>query len=757
MMQDKRKQTKIDRRKLKQFTPLWRELLMVCGNDKDQALIVATLEYFIDTSVKRFMKRNNIDNIDLVDDQQFIVPMSRADLRGHDIKDHAFLVAVAKLIERDFVEAFMERSKPNGPYYYTLNYGAIEAAITTVIDRQGLASDDWAPPEFSSDATKDLVRVDDLADRFARKHRKREKPRTASFCMKTTSGRVAVASDFNAQEILNQHTPENRCGKFTTATVVNLPQRGGKITTEGWWNYHSDCGKFTTQAPSVSCAEASQFNGAQGDINDKDTATQLALPFMHLDGAEKAEKALGRSSRIYITIEPQKQNKNTTNTTNPQTQLDAQHCATSNHQHQPTATPMAAADDVHPQTQPAASSSDEANDLYGTEQQKQKRPTGEDSNPDPISTPRGNFLFSSEVAEKTTSKDDTEETDTPSEDPKNSWRPDAPRENELRRDAAAPENKSESTVTGGSGGLKEPIGFCMDPVDVAPRVAGEDEGSEPVTSGARPRKAKKEVYFDRDWLGYRDDDPDVGDPSLKDQKGKGRRPEEPKKKRCPAFRATRKPMASADIWVEIIRERYNFGEYPKSITPEIIDLAEYWIRGLYKSELRVAAELDMMDGYPQVIAKVLDVHGKTPRQFRAVSDYIRSTAGSPEFDWSCRILSPEALNQRTRTNNRVYINHLLDMIERGGGSGASVARGGQMNQPQQEVTLGYEGMGRERKLQDLKARMSKAHSAGFWMYLNINRMHSNGDVRGLEDIVPQDMWHFVEEYREITGWKKEVA
>jgi len=97
------------------------------------------------------------------------------------------------------------------------------------------------------------------------------------------------------------------------------------------------------------------------------------------------------------------------------------------------------------------------------------------------------------------------------------------------------------------------------------------------------------------------------------------------------------------------------------------------------------------------------------------------------------------------------------MIERGGGSGASVARGGQMNQPQQEVTLGYEGMGRERKLQDLKARMSKAHSAGFWMYLNINRMHSNGDVRGLEDIVPQDMWHFVEEYREITGWKKEVA
>jgi len=43
------------------------------------------------------------------------------------------------------------------------------------------------------------------------------------------------------------------------------------------------------------------------------------------------------------------------------------------------------------------------------------------------------------------------------------------------------------------------------------------------------------------------------------------------------------------------------------------------------------------------------------------------------------------------------------------------------------------------------------------MYLNINRMHSNGDVRGLEDVVPQDMWHFVEEYREITGWKKEVA
>lgn len=703
------------------FTASWRWILAACDGDLYQANVVSIIEYFANAQATRIAKDRNIADKSQLDKRVYYVSITYADFLERGLSRRACETAVFGLINRGFIRRFMEAGKSCGAYYYALNYSEINRATETARQKMRY-SRDWTPRADLEVDKKEFVQCDKIE--------------LNAQGTKKTPGREARMRKFsvcetNPYHLTGQGMPNDRMNPI----VLN--------------DQHCKTNPYHLTGQSLS--------------NDRVNPIILNGQPYHLIGSKISEvidntaaideKTTGISNIIYITIEQQ---KNKTNTTKPQTQLGTQHCTTPpSRQQQPAATPMATADDVHPQTQPSASSSDETDGACITKHQKLA--TGENSRPVPTSTPSGNFLFSSEVVEKSTSPDSTQETDTPSEDPKNSWRPAASCENQLQCDVAASENKIEAEVASDSGGLKEPIGFRVDLVEVAPRAAAPDESRESVTPSAKSRRGSDQVYFNRSWIGYRDDDPDVRDQSLKDQKGKGRRPEESKKKRCPAFRATRKPMASADIWVEIIRERYDFGEYPKSVTPEIIALAEYWIRGLYKAEPRVAAELDMMDGYPQIIAKVLEVHGKTPRQFRAVSDYIRSTAGSLDFDWSCRILSPDALNQRTRTNNRVYINHILDMVERNGASGVAAGRGGQMNQPQQEATLGYEGMGRERKLQDLKARMSKAHNAGFWMYLNINRMHSNGDVRGLEDIVPQDMWHFVEEYREITGWKKEVA
>ena len=781
MMQDKRKQTKIDRRKLKQFTPLWRELLKVCDNDKDQALIIATLEYFIDTKVKRFMKANNIDDIDFVDDRQFIVPMSRANLKGHDIKDHTFYVAVARLAELGFIEVFIERSKPNGPYYYTLNYEAIEDAITAAMDRQESENDDWAPPELRNYATKDFVRVDDIADRFARKKRKHVDSRTVSFCTKTANGRTSVASDFNVQEVRNQHAPENqgsdfnttkhgkkqnseKCGIENKTSIVDISiPICSACNTDVYTNQYPYCSDFNTTVSTVSCAEADQLHGAQGDINDEDTVAQLASFFTYLAGPEKAEKALGRIVYNRL-IDIGKNNTDSRMENNPDRYNKSN--PPSHYHSQPKAAPSAENDSAH-HPQPSASD-DESVAVQRTKPEKTTE--GENDNTIPIYSPTS-YLLSSSLNESTETEDLNTQTDiegktsespsrpVPAENPENLPSPPLPVAAETLGNELSKDSKEEE-----QGGGRESIGFCIEGiVGAAPEPEPQKEVDARPADETSWLGAKVSAYPGaqpmRDTLGYYSGDPDVEDSEIRKQKGKGRRPDEPVKRRRRAFRSTKAVFGSADDWMAVIEERFMMGEYPKSVDHETVALAEYWIRALYRAEPRTAPSLDGMDGWPKVFAGLLTKYKKTPAQFRAISDYIRSTAGSAQWDWSRYVLSPEMLTRRTRNNNMLYIDYFLDIIERESKAvavvGSSARSVSQQQQPQ--TTFRYEGMALYEKKEDLSRRMRAAHPKGYSLYLSICRAHSGVEsFQGLKELFPEDMRHFVEEYMEITGWKPEV-
>ena len=144
--------------------PVRQDILVVCDNDLIQAVIVATLEESISDQVAEIMELFEISDISLLKKENLYVLMSSADMEKRGIKRHRFSIALSKLVERGFISRFVERSKPNGPYYYTLNYGAIEEAIMAARRKWKIFSDNLDMKMSFDNQEKNFIRVEKVSD-----------------------------------------------------------------------------------------------------------------------------------------------------------------------------------------------------------------------------------------------------------------------------------------------------------------------------------------------------------------------------------------------------------------------------------------------------------------------------------------------------------------------------------------------------------------------------------------------------------------
>lgn len=144
--------------------PVRQDILVVCDNDLYQAMIIAILEESISNQVAETMEWHEISDVDLLREENHYVLMSPPDLSKRGIKYHSFRSAIARLAERGFIKQFTERSKPHGPYYYTLNYGAIEEAIVAARRRGKIWPDSWNMKMSLDNQEKDFVRSARISD-----------------------------------------------------------------------------------------------------------------------------------------------------------------------------------------------------------------------------------------------------------------------------------------------------------------------------------------------------------------------------------------------------------------------------------------------------------------------------------------------------------------------------------------------------------------------------------------------------------------
>lgn len=210
--------------------------------------------------------------------------------------------------------------------------------------------------------------------------------------------------------------------------------------------------------------------------------------------------------------------------------------------------------------------------------------------------------------------------------------------------------------------------------------------------------------------------------------------------------------------MQLIDGRRKKGDYPEDIDDEVIDLTRYWISGLYAAEPILAATTRKIDGWPIFIAKILRQPNCTPIELMKISDIVRKTATQkPEqFSWSKNVISPAKLLKMSHMEN-LYFDFFL------GGfatsritkqDGASGQQGGGCGKPATVPYWGGVNNTAEARKSEWRDSMHRFATGGFYWSGQIELAHQTGDFDFLQNNMPRNLWKFVEEYRQITEFKK---